>query len=79
MIVTNNFGMHSYHSLLHNFTPVSLHVLSVVKHTLYLMFLFTVLLSIFGMLLQCGLLSRHISDIYSMFLFSDTLIHAFRL
>jgi hypothetical protein len=79
MIVTNKFGIHSHNNSLHNFTTVSSHVLSVVKDTLYLMSLFTVIMSIFGMLLQCGLLPRHVSDIYSMFLYSDTLVHVFRL
>jgi len=41
MIVANNFGIHSYNSSLHNFTPVSLHVLSVVKPTFYLVFIYS--------------------------------------
>jgi len=64
-LVSTDFGTCSYQCFLSNFTPVSCICWSVVVHTLYHVFLCTILLPALGMLILCGLFSHQIVGIVS--------------
>ena len=64
-LVSNDFGTRSYHCFLSNCSPVPCICWSVVVHTLYHVFLCTVLLPVLGMLILFGLSSHQIVGKFS--------------